>query len=238
MSAGDFFGTRRHNLDGHPLPLRPKCRRLSSSKMKVPPGLRAWVPEDSLVRLARDRAGLATFPSTKWTNHSPGPAGREDRRAGGAGRAGSPSPGAATCLSSQAESAKGADSKPNEEPANLHRSLSRYPADQIRKLGQHSAAERACGRRGAGPGGGVDRALGGLTRARLAPIGSPGSLCGGGVVKRSASARAISPSSARERPAHMGRCQYRGDEGSLRCFPQHLDGCQFRRAEVDAETAL
>src|SRR5215470_15109190 len=85
--------------------------RPSSSKTKVPPGLMAWVLR---IRSFASHATVHAWrhsPSTKRMTVPPGPAGP----AGPAGPGGPCSPfspwGPATCLSSQAESAKSANSR-------------------------------------------------------------------------------------------------------------------------------
>src|SRR5262245_39398806 len=110
--AGDYFGTQATmTLMATPCRCGRNVARLSSSKTKVPPGLRAWVLR---IRSLASQATVQAWrhsPSTKRMTVPPGPAGP----AGPAGPGGPCSPfspwGPASCgFSSQADSAESANS--------------------------------------------------------------------------------------------------------------------------------
>src|SRR5262245_20286955 len=84
MIGGPLFrDAGDHDFDSCPLPRRPKCRPIVLLEDEGAARVDGVGAEDSLVRLARNRAGLATFAVDEADDGS-----ARSRRAGRTGRAG------------------------------------------------------------------------------------------------------------------------------------------------------
>src|SRR6266576_6060514 len=138
MTGGDYFGTQATmTLLATPCRCGRHVARLASSNTKVPPGFMAWVLR---IRSFASHATVQAWrhaPSTNRTTVPLGPAGPGGPAGpAGPGGPGSPfSPCVAACFSSQAESARGANSKPTMNQRTCIGASLDIQRYQVRKLG-------------------------------------------------------------------------------------------------------
>src|SRR5215471_6372170 len=136
MTGGRLFrDAGDHDFDGDPLPLRPKRCSIVLLEDEGAAGVKGVGAEDSLVRLTRNGAGLATFAVDEADDGSARPcwAGRTGR-AGGSGWAGlALFARRGDLLLFASGKRQGRQQQANDEPANLHQPLSISGGYRIRK---------------------------------------------------------------------------------------------------------